>query len=115
MTERGRSKGAAPSAKRGKTASVTFSPYLIRRHREQLAKWMKANGLDPSDIPDDYPLRVEEGEGGTVIRYRAYVRTEDGSAQPDPDHSDEVLTEDRTVPCTVPAPDLDHPGTEART
>lgn len=115
MSERARAKGDKPvpraASARGQAtdqgrAAVVFSPYVIRRHREQLAKWVTANGIEPNDVPDHHPLRVEEGTDGPVIRYRAYVRSEQGRVQSDPIHSGEALTEERTAPCTVPPPDL---------
>lgn len=99
-------RAAASKAWKPSGQAVTFSPYLIRRHREQLAEWVQANELDPADIPDHLPLRVEEGKGGPVIRYHAYVRDDDGHTQVDPIHSDDVVTTERTAPCTVPPPDL---------
>ncbi|MFC5802793.1 hypothetical protein [Streptomyces formicae] len=110
MTER--AKASKPTARattaRERAAQVvaTFSPYLIRRHRAQLCTWAEANGLDPDAIPDTHPIRVEEGESGTVIRYRAFVLTDSGHTQPDPSDTTEVLTEECTAPCTVPPPDL---------
>lgn len=85
---------------------VTFSPYLIRRHRQQLSDWVQANGLDPDHITVHHPIRVEEGKGGPVIHYRAYILADDGAKQSDPDQPDRALTESRTAPCTVPPPDL---------
>lgn len=98
MTKQDTGKPSVPAA--------TFSPYLIRRHRRQLCDWVQANGIDPDHIPDHHPIRVEEGKGGPVIHYRAYILTDDGAKQLDPDRPDEALTEDRTTPCTVPPPDL---------
>lgn len=100
-------KGSKPDTRtdRAQTA-VTFSPYIIRRYREELSAWAQANGLNSDVIPDDHPIRVEEGEGGSVIHYRAYVLDEDGGAQPDRIELGELLTEERTAPCTVPPPSL---------
>lgn len=84
-------------------------PGAFDAHRQALCDWLTANGLDPNDIPDHLPLRVEEGEGGMVIRYRAFVRTEEDVQQADSIYSDEVVTVERTHPCTVPPPGLGLP------
>jgi hypothetical protein len=93
-------------------AAVTFSPYLIRRHREELNGWLEANGLNAGVIPDHHPIRVEQEQDGTVIRYQAYVLDGDGEPQLDRASSDDALTEERTAPCTVPPPSLS-PGPSA--
>lgn len=101
-----RSVRAASAKAKPKVNAVIFSPHLIRRHRARLCEWAKANGLDPDTIPDTHPIRVEDGEDGTVIRYRAFVLTDDRHKQVDPTDPNEVLTEERTAPCTVPPPNL---------
>ncbi|MGA4864117.1 hypothetical protein ACPB9J_15870 [Streptomyces lavendulocolor] len=102
-----RAKGGKPGTRTDRAqVDVTFSPYIIRRHREELSSWVQANGLNADVIPLDHPIQVEEGEGGPVIRYRAYLLDDDGRAQSDRFESGELLTEERTTPCTVPPPDL---------
>jgi hypothetical protein len=94
---------------------VTFSPYTIRRHHEQLAEWVAANGLDPYEVSGHHPIRVEQGDDGPVIRHHAFVRSTDGKIQTG--DTNEVLATERTAPCTVPPPDLGasttHDNTEA--
>jgi hypothetical protein len=100
-------KGSRTTARLDATDSaVTISPYLIRRHREELNSWVRANGLNPEIIPDHLPIRVEEGSDGCVIRYWIYVLDEEGQSQPDPTELGALTTEERTAPCTVPPPDL---------
>lgn len=114
MSDRTRSKTTGSKAK-PEIRPVTFSPYLIRRHRSRLAEWVKANGLNPNDIPLTHPIRVEDGDDGPVIRYVAYARTEEDVQQADSIHSDEVPTVERTAPCTVPPPDLGAPAPQLGT
>lgn len=89
---------------------TTISPRGLSAHREQLAAWLKANGIDPRQVPLTHPLRVEEGGGGGrhgVIHYRVFSLTPDGRRQLDDKHV--VLSEPRTAPCTVPLPALPPP------
>ncbi|GFH34304.1 hypothetical protein SCWH03_05180 [Streptomyces pacificus] len=94
-------------------SGLTIPPEVIPLHLPELRAWVEANGLDPHDLPMCHPIRVEEGEGGAVIRYRAFVRDADGRKQVDPGNPDEVWTEERTVPCAVPPPRLGGSATSA--
>lgn len=87
--------------------TTTIPPETIQAHVDVLRDWARANGLDPRDVPLDHPIRVEEGEGGTVIRYRAYVRTEHGCLTRSSDDPSHARTEARTTPCAVPLPPLE--------
>ncbi|WP_432136818.1 hypothetical protein [Streptomyces sp. bgisy154] len=85
---------------------ITITPEEVTTHREDLAAWVQANGIDPHTVPLGHPIRVEKGVAGPVIVYRAYVRNERGWLQIDPENDDEALTVECTAPCTVPPPDL---------
>jgi hypothetical protein len=89
----------------GSQAPVTFSPYLMRRHHEQLADWLHANGVDPDIVATDHPVSVVDG----TIHYHA---TELDSSDQATDDSDAVTVE-RTARCVEPAPDLSLPAPDA--
>lgn len=85
--------------------TLTIPPEVIEAHRPVLADWVQANGIDPRTVPLHHPIRVQEGEGGAVI-FRAFVLDEHGSLKVNPDQPDEIMAVERTMPCTVPPPDL---------
>lgn len=89
---------------------LTITPEDITAHRERLCEWATANGLDPNDVADGYPIHVEKAKGGPVIRYRRFVLDGNGRQQINPSNSDEVWTAEHTAPCTVPPPDLPSTG-----
>ncbi|KAB1146817.1 hypothetical protein F7R91_14665 [Streptomyces luteolifulvus] len=102
-----------PSPKRtedreDRQAPVTFSPYLMRRHTEQLAGWLHANGVDPDDVAIDHPISVVDG----VIHYHAADLDRSGESTDDSE-VDEAITVERTARCVEPAPDLSQAGPQA--
>lgn len=88
--------------------NTALTPDNLSTHRVQLASWIRANGIDPRQVPLAHPLRVGEGvgEGCGVIRYRAYVRTSDGHLEQDDQDPSGARTEQRSALCTVPLPTL---------
>lgn len=104
MTSKSSGSKAAASA----PATITFSPYLMRRHREALADWLHANGVDPNTVSADHAIRVEGG----VIRFRAFDLDTDGRRRADEAGTD-VATVERTARCTRPAPALTPSDAEA--
>lgn len=71
---------------------------------EAVQAWVRANGIDPNDVPVDPPLTIESSGGGVpVIRYTALLRNENGRPYPDPDTGD-AAAEERTVPLVVEPP-----------
>lgn len=80
---------------------VAFSPYLMRRHHQQVAGWLHANGVDPDDVAFGHPVSVIDG----TIHYRAVDLGSDGQPA-DGSSVDEATTVERTARCARPAPDL---------
>lgn len=69
--------------------------------REQILDWLRANGINPKDIPAKSTVAIEPGpDGGEVIRHTAYVRDGHGI----PLEAGALATEERAVPLTVPLP-----------
>jgi hypothetical protein len=48
------------------------------RYREVIAAWLRANDIDPSDVPIDSPIKVAPKGDGKVIRYETFIRTSAG-------------------------------------
>ena len=95
------SKSSGSKAAASTPATITFSPYLMRRHREALADWLHANGVDVEVVSMHHAIHVE----GDTIRYRAFDLSTD--IQPTKDGpADEAGTVERTARCTRPAPRL---------
>lgn len=64
-----------------------------------VADWLRANDIDPSDVPIEGPIAVEQGH----IRYTAHLRNEDGHKYVDQTTGD-VAQEDRTTLLKVEPP-----------
>lgn len=73
-----------------------------------LLTWLRANGVNPDDIPTDTTTTVEPGspDGALVIRYEVYVRDDSGHKQlADPaDDTKGAAREWRTTPLAVLPP-----------
>jgi len=95
------SKPSPSKATASKAASVVLSPHLMRRHREQVADWLHANGVDPNLVSADHPIQVK----GDTIHYRAFDLDTDGKPVVDED-AGSAVTVARTARCDRPAPDL---------
>lgn len=64
--------------------------------------WLKANGINPSDVPLATPVTVEESiRRKPVIRYWVYVRDEDGKKLV---ADDEPVMEEQSTPLMVSIP-----------
>lgn len=62
-----------------------IEPPELETHREELAAWLKANGVNPSDVSASRPVVIEQHDDGLYdVWYFAIVRTPDGTAQVDP-------------------------------
>ena len=92
------SKSSASKTVASKPATVTFSPYLMRRHREQLADWLHANGVDVEVVSMQHAIHVE----GDTIRYRAFDLSTDVQATKDGPAGD-AGTVQQTARCNRPA------------
>jgi len=69
-----------------------------------VAEWLRANGIDPSDVPIEGPIAIERDQlGKWSIRYAALLRNEDGHRYVDP-ATDDAAREERTTPLKVDPP-----------
>lgn len=69
-----------------------------------LRDWVRANGLNPNEIPINADMTIEDTPDGRVIRYTAYTLSSSGAKLADPVRSGEALTEERAVPLVVEPP-----------
>ncbi|MEI5520702.1 hypothetical protein WB388_08815 [Streptomyces brasiliscabiei] len=73
------------------------------RHAEFLS-WLKANGIDPEDVPTNTEITVETGtDGGRLIRYTVYLRNANGAKYLD-EATGEPAQQERTAPAQVEPP-----------
>lgn len=93
------SKSSRQAKPEGKT--VTFSPYIMRRHRDRLASWLDEIGVDPNTVSVDYPIRV----AGSKVMYSALVLDSDDEALSQAT-AGRVLVVERSCPCSAAPPDL---------
>jgi len=64
--------------------------------------WLRANNIDPRDVPTSTDLTVvTEPDGKRTIHYHRFVLTPDGHRQISPTQANEVWTEKVTSPCLV--------------
>lgn len=82
----------------------------VEQRREALADWLAANGIDPKRVAPLWLSIEREADGQTVIRYRHVKTTPEGRHIVDPDDSNRVWTEQRTVPLIV---ELDLPSAQS--
>lgn len=74
-------------------AHVARTPGLLRI----VHRWCRLNGIDPSHVPVPSDLVIEDCAYGRVIRYEAYLTTEDGRRYLDPADPSRVATARRTA------------------
>lgn len=65
--------------------------------RNELCDWVRANDLDPADIPDGSTITVADGQITTTV----FVRNADGKLQVDPLDPHSVIKHTITVPLKV--------------
>jgi hypothetical protein len=75
--------------------------------RKELCDWLTANGIDPRTVPIRGDLTIGAEDDQRVIRYEAFVLTDDGRQTCDPrgEGVDGAAVERRTVPLLVEPPD----------
>lgn len=66
--------------------------------------WLLAHDINPTDVPLDSEIVIEDSAFGLVIRYTAYLRNKDGNLFVDPDAPGFAASEDRTAILRI-APD----------
>lgn len=71
----------------------------------ELRAWLRANGIDPSDVPVYEDIAIEQSTpgGDRTIRFTAYLRNADGRLYLD-EVTGEAAREERTVPLVVDPP-----------
>ncbi|MEV0963273.1 hypothetical protein AB0J25_11905 [Streptomyces sp. NPDC049910] len=67
--------------------------------RDAVADWLRANGIDPGDVPIEGPIAIKDDS----IQYAALLRDEAGHVYADPATGD-AACEQRTAPLTVQPP-----------
>jgi hypothetical protein len=67
-------------------------------------EWLRANGIEPDDVPVDADMTIEDTPDGRVIHYVANLRNDEGRVQADPFHDGKTLREQRAVPLVVEPP-----------
>ena len=86
---------------------ATWDDIAGTARRDELMSWLRANGIDPADIPPGHTVAIETGPGGErTIRHTAYLRSAGGLCYlADPDNVDAgAATEERAVPLAVEPP-----------
>lgn len=62
-----------------------IEPPELGEHRDELASWLTANGVDPKDVTADRPVVIEQHDNGLYdVWYFVFVRTLKGERQVDP-------------------------------
>lgn len=74
------------------------------RH-EELKQWLRANGIDPADVPlhDEITIELLTFGGDRAIHHTAYLRNADGKKYLD-EATDDAAQEARIVPLTTDPP-----------
>ena len=72
---------------------------------DAVADWLRANDIDPNDVPINGPIAIDEAtaDRGRLIRYTAMLRNEAGRHYADESTGD-VAQEERVVPLAVEPP-----------
>ncbi|MGV9891690.1 hypothetical protein [Streptomyces sp. NPDC003395] len=72
--------------------------------REALRAWLRANNINPSDVPIDADLYIAAGPGGTAhIHYEAFHLNSSGQKHLN-ERGNEVAVEKRSIPLLVAPP-----------
>ncbi|WP_225080468.1 MULTISPECIES: hypothetical protein [unclassified Streptomyces] len=66
--------------------------------------WLRANGIDPKQVPVYSELVITDSAFGMVIRYEVHRTTPNGRLFPDPHHPDRLATQGRTALLRLPPP-----------
>lgn len=77
-----------------------FDRKAMAEHREELAAWLTANGIDPMTVADQW-LSIEQAGDQRLIRYAAYRLTSDGRRLTDPRSQDYGWTVERVSPLVI--------------
>jgi hypothetical protein len=87
------------------SSATLWNLHTAQGRRDALLDWLRQNNVDPNAVPIGKDLTIEDGpDGARVIRYHAYVLTDDGNKQIASTQSGEPLIEERTTPLDVPPP-----------
>lgn len=87
------------------SSATLWHLHVAQGRRDELLDWLRQNGIDPNAVPIDKEMTIEDGpDGGRVIRYHAYVLSDDGSKQLAQTPDGGARIEERTTPLVVPPP-----------
>ena len=86
---------------------VTITAEDVHRHREVLAQWVTANGLDPRSVAERPGLTIEQAGERMMLCYQELQRDDQGRSLVDPADRREAWMIKRAVPLRVPLPALD--------
>jgi hypothetical protein len=78
--------------------------HVAQGRADAVRDWARANGIDPNAVPVDADMTIEDTPAGRIIRYVAYLLTDDGDVRADPFHDGQALREQRVVPLVVGPP-----------
>lgn len=84
----------------------SMSPDFDTEQHAELLAWLRANGIDPADVPFNSEIAIEPAsrKGAQLIRHTVYLRDETGHKYLAPATGD-AAQEERTVPLVIAPPD----------
>jgi hypothetical protein len=68
-------------------------------------RWCRLNGIKPIDVPVPSEMVIEDSAYGPVIRYEAYLTTDDGRRYLDPDDPNRAAIAYRTARLQLAPPE----------
>ncbi|WP_055693245.1 hypothetical protein [Streptomyces prasinopilosus] len=71
--------------------------------RKAVCAWLTANGINPSDVPQDADMTIDDGPTGRVLRCEVFDRHPDGYIQVD-ERGEKAAIRVVSVPLTVEPP-----------
>lgn len=83
----------------------TWPVVACSERRAELQEWLRANGIDPGDVPvhEDITIEPLTFDGGRAIRFTALLRNADGCKYLD-EATGDAAREERIVPLVVDPP-----------
>lgn len=81
-----------------------MAKYPAGARRVALCAWLTNNGINPSDVPQDADITIDNGPTGRFLRCEVYDRDPDGHLQADA-RGNRVATMVVNVPLKVEPPD----------
>ncbi|MFJ4682020.1 hypothetical protein [Streptomyces sp. NPDC088789] len=88
------------------SSATLWHLHIAQGRKEALCAWLRANGIDPVRVPQEYDLTVEDTPDGRVIRHHVFA-TNDDDVKVEPQDGGPRIHE-RVVPLLV-EPSADWP------